>query len=73
MDEDCDGRDDADECAKQHNSELVCAKLASGMRARVSKCKAMALGDSYSHGRCGEETVCNCSSDEICVPYVNND
>ena len=68
MDDDCDGRDDVAECATQQNNELVCAKFDSGIRSRIPKCQAIALGYNYSNGRCGDDEVCNCLRDEICVP-----
>ena len=66
LDEDCDGIDDVDPCTDQQDTDLVCA-TSSGIRTHVPKCKAIALGANYTNGRCGEDEVCNCENDEICV------
>eukprot|EP00800_Vazella_pourtalesii_P001182 TRINITY_DN10995_c0_g1_i2.p1 TRINITY_DN10995_c0_g1~~TRINITY_DN10995_c0_g1_i2.p1 ORF type:complete len:397 (-),score=91.49 TRINITY_DN10995_c0_g1_i2:45-1235(-) len=66
LDEDCDGIDDIDPCIDQQDTDLVCA-TSSGIKTHVPKCKAIALRANYSNGRCGEDEVCDCESDEICV------
>ena len=68
LDYNCNGIDDSDECTAQQSTELVCAEVDSGIRSRLLKCRAIALGYNYIDGRCEGNEVCNCLSDEICVP-----